>query len=379
MSKQWSTKNGRTSKRGLFVDGIWHCDCEPRLPAEKFQVKNGGKNHGRWFYTCQKPQLKRCSFFLWSDDAKVREEAAVLSNSRNEPSTKPPLPAAPVKKLEAPRTPMRQTKIQPITPVSKPRNIEQEIKSKAGTSKVDDHNESFDWSSSADEELADFAETLESNMTRQLQENTDESPQRATKTFEFASPSKRKHYEMEKQGTMAHESDSDSTELISNDDLFLTPSTSTKSHTNTSGLLSPPPITPAPTRRQLFPQSERRPEDTNQSNLESEPTPSTLALEALSILSPIRSFLSPKIQQELISALNRHDLRTQGIMKGRDIARLAVQAKETKIAELQQRIVALEAEKERSRTVIQHLKTDIATSPKKPRRPRGDSSKRPVV
>ena len=34
--------------KGLFADGIWQCNCDPRLPAQHFQTKNGGKNHGRW-------------------------------------------------------------------------------------------------------------------------------------------------------------------------------------------------------------------------------------------------------------------------------------------------------------------------------------------
>lgn len=34
--------------KGLFSDGVWHCNCAPRLPAQRFQTKNGGKNHGRW-------------------------------------------------------------------------------------------------------------------------------------------------------------------------------------------------------------------------------------------------------------------------------------------------------------------------------------------
>lgn len=64
--------------KGLFSDGIWQCkdshppflplpcislliaygaraeadlilgNCDPRLPAQHFQTKNGGKNHGRW-------------------------------------------------------------------------------------------------------------------------------------------------------------------------------------------------------------------------------------------------------------------------------------------------------------------------------------------
>ena len=71
--------------RGLFADGIWQCDCDPRLPASHFRVKREGRNHGRWFYTCQKAENQRCSFFLWDDEANVREEGAILNNSRTEP------------------------------------------------------------------------------------------------------------------------------------------------------------------------------------------------------------------------------------------------------------------------------------------------------
>merc|ERR1711915_155335 len=81
---------GTTSSRGgrgggVFADGIWQCNCTPRLPAEHFKVKKEGKNQGRWFYTCQQQQEKRCDFFLWDEDAKPREEAAVLSGKRTEP------------------------------------------------------------------------------------------------------------------------------------------------------------------------------------------------------------------------------------------------------------------------------------------------------
>ena len=52
-SKVLPNKRGFTSKKGAFLNSIWHCDCDPRMPADNFQTKNGGKNHGRWFYTCQ--------------------------------------------------------------------------------------------------------------------------------------------------------------------------------------------------------------------------------------------------------------------------------------------------------------------------------------
>ena len=75
----------RSQPKGVFADGIWHCDCIPRLPAEHYKVKKEGKNHGRWFHTCQQAEPNRCGFFLWDDDAKPREEAAVLTGSRTEP------------------------------------------------------------------------------------------------------------------------------------------------------------------------------------------------------------------------------------------------------------------------------------------------------
>ena len=89
------------TERGRFDNGIWMCDCSPRLPAEHFQVKKESANKGRWFYTCQRGSTNRpknqdhlhipisneqgCKFFLWDEDAKPREEAAVLMGARSEP------------------------------------------------------------------------------------------------------------------------------------------------------------------------------------------------------------------------------------------------------------------------------------------------------
>lgn len=113
-------------KRGLFVNGIWHCDCDTRLPAEKFQCKNGGKNHGRWFYTCQKSSPSRCSFFMFaSNETEARERAALMSNNNN---TEPGHVEAPkvgfggrLRSMPAPpKTPKRQTKLtDALTPITK--------------------------------------------------------------------------------------------------------------------------------------------------------------------------------------------------------------------------------------------------------------------
>jgi hypothetical protein len=61
--------------------------------------------------------------------------------------------------------------------------------------------------------------------------------------------------------------------------------------------------------------------------------------------------------------LNKYALRTQGIIKGRDITRVALKAKDGKIAELQHRIVALETEREMDKLLIKHLKSDMEAPP----------------
>ena len=136
------------------------------------------------------------------------------------------------------------------------------------------------------------------------------------------------------------------------DDVFVTPTTSNRSN----GLLSP---TATPAQIPSQPENQSQPVGNHTSN-------STLATEVLKILAPIP--LNSSVQSQLVELLNRHDLRTQGIAKGRDITRLAIQSKEREIAELQARITGLEAERQTSRTVIAYLKQDIgisAASPKK--------------
>ncbi|KAI7703383.1 hypothetical protein KC353_g14152 [Hortaea werneckii] len=84
---------------------------------------------------------------------------------------------------------------------------------------------------------------------------------------------------------------------------------------------------------------------------------STLTAEALSALSAVR--LPPDVLSNLRSILSKHDLKTQGVTRGRDISRLALKSKEAKIAELQKRIESLEADMELDRGVIRQLRWQI--------------------
>ena len=316
MSGKYITRDGKTTKRGAFISGIWHCDCEPRMPAEKFQTKKEGKNHGRWFYTCQKAQHKRCNFFLWEDDAKIREEGAVLNNSRSEP-------------MAAPQTPRKSIKIyEPPTPDtrSKPTPVKQTASSSAlrAQTALGDVKEEFEWSSDADDDLVEALEIFET-------------PRKTARTAQITSPGKSSH------SSKSFRTVTSESTLHFSDDVFTTPSTS---RPNRSGLLSPT-QTPVKGNSQTC------------QDLDS----STLAAQALAILQPAN--LNSKIEEELVELLEKYELRAQGIAKGRDITRLAVQAKDRRISELQARIQGLEAEKETSRTVIGHLKHDIAISPQK--------------
>ncbi len=94
---------------------------------------------------------------------------------------------------------------------------------------------------------------------------------------------------------------------------------------------------------------------------------SSLTSQVLTLLTNHHISLPPTTKQDLQQLLNRHDLRTQGIMKGREISRIALKDKDLKIAELQGRIGSLEAEKEMNRNVISHLKSDILASSSKRR------------
>jgi hypothetical protein len=62
--------------------------------------------------------------------------------------------------------------------------------------------------------------------------------------------------------------------------------------------------------------------------------------------------IDDKTMTSLRNLLNKHALKISGIARGRDITRLALKSKDAKILELQQRIIALETEREMDKTLI---------------------------
>jgi hypothetical protein len=204
---------------------------------------------------------------------------------------------------------------------------------KNNTPSVTSGDSLYDWSASHDKALVDAVQTATMAPP--------ETPRKTPRTSYFTSPGKRNYSGISDCNPALTTSGS------SDGDIFNTP----RSSQDFSGLLSP---AETPVRGKslggILP-----------------PAKSSLMADALSILE--RSKLSSDIEQKLVELLNKHDLRTQGICRGRDITRLALGNKEKKIAELEARIAGLEAERETSKAIITHLKRDIVqTSPSKSRK-----------
>ncbi|GAO13783.1 uncharacterized protein UV8b_03987 [Ustilaginoidea virens] len=58
---------------GIWDDGTWWCNCEPRSRAVRRESKKNNRNKGRLYWTCA---YSSCKFFLWEEEAAVREPAA---------------------------------------------------------------------------------------------------------------------------------------------------------------------------------------------------------------------------------------------------------------------------------------------------------------
>ena len=254
-------------------------------------------------YTCQNAQPKRCSFFLWDDEAKPREAAAVLNNSRTEPRT-------PVKPLAGETLGYQE----PITPYT-PSKAQADTPSTQGSTLGNDE-ELFDWAESDDETVSKALE--------EISMPPPETPRKAVKIDALTSPGKRGHENL-------------------GQDVFTTPATGAPGMGlfGKSGLPSP---AETPTKK--------RSTDVNVEGSE-------LHTEILHGLRDLKMSIGQEAESLIKSICNRYALKTSGIAKGRDISRAAIKGKDEKIAELQGRIAALEAERETNKAVIRHLRRDF--------------------
>lgn len=292
---------------------------------------------------------------MWDEDAKPREEAAVLSNRRTEPggSNRPEVvqegwnagraaaaPSTAGKGLFA-RTDVREEDEEtasptPPPPYSFPEKQRDGIKRTAQDAFMDDDEDYFPWALTGQEEaeLATVADTAAL-----------ETPVKAQKTGVYATPAttaKRKLPWLQEQPTTP-------TARSTIEYFAETPSRAPTAAAAIADLATPQAPANLATAKSPSPPSRFRDALSNPAD-----SGSSLTSEALSVLSSAN--VPPDILSKLRSVLSKHDLRAQGVTKGRDISRLAIRAKEAKVAELQARVASLEAQREVDRAVIRNLR-----------------------
>ncbi|MCJ1469629.1 hypothetical protein MMC07_008264 [Pseudocyphellaria aurata] len=375
--------------KGLFSDGVWKCNCEPRLPAPRFQTKKEGPNHGRWFYKCPK---QRCNFFLWDDDARPREMAAASSNS----NTEPPVHAAPPQtprtnraqgplmtpedshEKSAPSFRIPQTTTTPYTPS---KSTGQYVPLRAGSpdgaaAAQDDDNDPneqyFDADPGAEEEF--FQSAVPRASIRAMP--PPETPRKAAKNGTFPTPGKRNYDEMahdEKardEPTVATQLASSPATLLQDGDVFTTqPASSAATFLQDGDVFTTPSAATAPRAPNLFSSGSGDPPsvtDTGVTQRFHDPlTPgsgqdSALATELLSFLTMDNA--SREVKDRIRAVANRHSRHTYGVTLGRERSRAQILQEKKTIAKLEGDIAALQAERDTNRAVIGLLTRELETA-----------------
>ncbi|KAH6638285.1 hypothetical protein C7974DRAFT_411721 [Boeremia exigua] len=313
--------------RGLFVDGVWHCDCTPQQPANHFEVKKQGPNQGRWCKrqdaasTCQKqPDDKsRCKFFLWDSDAHPREAAALANNSRTESS---------------------HTKIPSKRPASPPPPYTIGSESREGARKRErahsiDLDDEFGFKAS-DEAFEDDLLT------------TVDTPRKAARTSTLVTPSTRRTLPWN----------------VDHSNGIQMPQTATSpragpSSSNSRECVPPSSQTAGTPHRIATPSSSpyEMPRPSRSKYMGSE----DLAHEVSTLLQNARIKLDVPAENDLMFLLTKHMKATEGLKRGRDVARSTIKARDAKVTELSYRINTLEAELEAEKALVRHLQWEIET------------------
>ncbi|KAI1082797.1 hypothetical protein F5B20DRAFT_530372 [Whalleya microplaca] len=368
---------------GLFRNSIWHCNCSPRLPAVQFQVKKDTANRGRSFYRCQRERGKgnKCDFFLWTEDARLREMGAVLSNSRSEAET-------------SSRKPKRQTTLhESITPSKEKRPWYE----KTPVTSLADLNRSIlsNSTATAQSSTVKASDSGKSGGVLDSDVSSGEENERARTTDASSQPrasspsagSKRKRPDAgeysdltssEEEALAALATGSDESKGLQNKQgsTFITPAI-TRTHSVEDGM--PTPLTEQPVRRVLFPDPktsnpkrqrtddgfaslpQAAPADSPASSQGERATPSkssiTVTQEVMSLLKDQK--IDEHVLRSVRTALDKHAAKAKGLERGRDASRDAVKKAEGRIASLQQQVTDLENQRKMDVEARKKMRTDL--------------------
>ncbi|KAK7421944.1 hypothetical protein QQX98_001938 [Neonectria punicea] len=351
--------------KGLFSDGQWLCNCDPRKKLQLLETKKEGPNKGKLFYKCFD-----CNLFLWWDAARAREKS--LTSPSTEAATAEPLPPKTPSLTQAPLTAYGYQ----VTPGT-------EVNAGAGAgagdglftdsgSDSDDLGLGNNRTAAAappmdtpcppsskrkrdvfeDDSDPDEFSDLESDEERQLAEMTDQSARKLQQ-------------QQQQQSRYSTPLNSSSTDIVSG---LPTPSVArtlfpgpgpgpeTKRPKQVTFDDAAPPSTPAKLgRNSTTPATTPAPVHA---------PPSSPPNDGYDVTDEVMGLLrdqglSPQVLRAVQSTLATVARRTRGIVLGRDSARASVKVRDEKIASLQERVAALENRDKMHRTQITTFKANL--------------------
>ncbi|RYP49788.1 hypothetical protein DL768_004575 [Monosporascus sp. mg162] len=371
---------------GLLRNGVWYCNCTPRLPAVQNTVRRETKNKGRMFYGCPKKRSEgnQCDMFLWAEDARSREVDAVLMTKS------PQTPGSSRKKMRqltlhasiTPRTD-RSRRLDERTPVTEVADLNlishgaastaAPVPAPAPASAETATLRASNGSSSAPPPVAADDLNLDSDLSTDAEDEPARMADAASPSSSASTGSKRKRPDdedeygdfssSEEEQLLAIADRSSGLGVSKKRDAFATPSVAAgRTHEVEMAGGMPTPLTDKPVRRVLFagpkvgssPSSTHR-DDNNKrqrtvdeagdraspSRSTGESTHDDVTHEVMSLLQS-REGVDEAVLGGVRAALERHVARARGLERGRDAARRAAREAEARVAELQRRVADLE-------------------------------------
>ncbi|KAI1779940.1 hypothetical protein F4818DRAFT_159763 [Hypoxylon cercidicola] len=393
-----STPSGRVQLTGLFRNGVWHCNCSPRLPAVRLLVRKDTPNKGRAFYTCQKDRDKanKCDFFLWAEDASEREIGSVLTNSRSETEGTPS------------RRPKRQRTIhESITPAKEKRHWSEKTpvtsiadlnRMTAGSPSATDASSTVKGSPIAAQEMSPAElERFFNSEDDDVSVPTIGAPSRPSVTQVTPSAcGKRKRADADEYSDFSSDEEEALVALVNSSsqssqdkhrNVYESPAAAGRTHVVEDGM--PSPLTERPVRRVLFADPEvdnskkprtngglaasihNRPLGPSPSSTPSSSQESgirTPGKDAAATFANMTREVMPLLDGQNVDAnalrsirdvLDKYAARARGLERGRDASREATRKAEGRIAELEQRVAYLENQKRLDADARQKMRTDL--------------------
>ncbi|PNP54391.1 hypothetical protein THARTR1_05598 [Trichoderma harzianum] len=380
--------------KGLWQRNEWWCNCDPRAKAVPRAVTSDTPNLGKWFWACPLRGPDGCGFFLWFDEAKLREISLFGDRSGATPSKLPSFTQTRLTDIgfeilgnrrqsdpgnflagemggegEDAKPPQRVSSSQPEAETASDKG-----KGK-GKAAVDTGSASYEPltpgpSTGAKRKYDVFAEDdfddLGSDEERQLADMTDKSVEKFIREQAYddpkaadgeddvvASSSRPVARTLFPQAQSSKRSKSVSFEEpepfpptpTKSKDAQSSP-TNTQQTTPPSSMDAPPPTVPssAMTATQLNDDDEREDSD-------------DVAAQIMDLLQT--QSVKPSVLESVRNILATSTRRTRGIAMGRDSARAALNEKKIKIGRMQERIAVLENEKQTLNGQITNIKASL--------------------